>query len=101
MRSAVCLVLSVSFLVIGGDAGVAAPIIWGPAQTISGNGDVSTAGSLLSAYTIGASAVEVTPPPSTAHRRSHARESAIGQEIPHVDAVSSSCRQVWSRPPYR
>lgn len=41
----------------GGSTSSAAVINWGSAQTISGDSDVSTTGSLLYAYNIGNSAV--------------------------------------------
>jgi hypothetical protein len=46
-------------LVLGGWCALAdaAPIVWGTPQTISGDSDVSTAGSLVYAYNVGASTV--------------------------------------------
>lgn len=42
------------------EAGVTTPITWGAAQTISGDSDVSTSGSLVYAYTFGTTSVAAT-----------------------------------------
>lgn len=61
MRRAVCVLMVASLLILeGGSTSSAAVINWGSAQTISGDSDVSTTGSLLYAHNIGNSAVQAT-----------------------------------------
>lgn len=49
------------FLIAGvAEAGVTTPITWGAAQTITGDSDVSTSGSLVYAYTFGTTSVAAT-----------------------------------------
>ncbi len=61
MRRAVCVLVAASLLSLAvSSISSAAVINWGSAQTISGDGDVSTTGSLLYAYNLGTSAVQAT-----------------------------------------
>lgn len=61
-RRAVANAATIALLGITGvaEAGVTTPITWGAAQTISGDSDVSTSGSLVYAYTFGTTSVAAT-----------------------------------------
>jgi hypothetical protein len=59
-RTAYFLLAALLLAITVGDTSSAALINWGSAQTISGDGDVSTTGSLLYAYNLGTSAVQAT-----------------------------------------